>query len=168
MTLPTPRASRAWSIYFRIQYRLIRLLDPLIRVVWRGFGLGNVVELRLVGRRTGRPRPVLVGMLRVGSSRYLGHPNGEAAWIRNLEAAETVQLSEVWPWLELISVTRLPPGPERDSAILATWQHVPPGNLAYRLARRHILAVGSYFRVEPASGRPLATAPASASARVTR
>jgi len=149
VNVPTPHASRAWPIYFRIQYRLIRLLDPLIRLVWRGFGLGNVVELRLVGRRTGKPRPVLVGMLRVGSSRYVGHPNGDTAWIRNLEAAGTVQLCEVWPRLELVSVRRLAPGPERDTAILATWQHVPPGNIVYRLARRHILAVGSYFRIEP-------------------
>src|SRR5204863_7523203 len=100
MSLPSPHESMAWSLYLRVQYRLIRLLDPLIRLVWRGYGLGNIVELRLVGRRTGKPRPVLVGMLRVGSSRYVGHPNGDTAWIRNLEAAGTVQLCEVWPRLE--------------------------------------------------------------------
>jgi hypothetical protein len=149
VTVAVPRASRLWSLYFRFQYRLIRLIDPLIRLVWRGFGLGNVVELRLTGRRTGKPRPVLVGLLHVGSDRYVGHPNGDAPWTRNLEATEQVQLCVVWPRLEIVTATRLPPGAEREAAIRATWQHVPPGNLVYRLARSHIRAVGSYFRLEP-------------------
>ena len=155
--LPEPRASRAWSVFFRIQYRLLRLLDPLVTLFWRGFGLGNIVELRLRGRRTGRSRRILVGLMRVGEDRYLGHPNGDTGWTRNLEATGGGELSLSWPRFEPIRVSRLAPGPERDAAILATNQQVFPGNIVYRLARRHIRAVGTYFRIErPAGTRPTA------------
>ena len=148
MTLPPPRASGAWRRYLPIQYRLIRLLDPVISPWWRGYGLGNVVELRVVGRRTGRPRRVLLGLLRSDGHWFLGHPNGDVAWTRNLEAAGTAELSLSWPATIPIRATRLPDGELRDQAILATSQHVFPGNIVYRLARRHIRAVGTYFLVE--------------------
>jgi hypothetical protein len=150
MTLPRPRASRAWHRYLRAQYRLIRLLDPLVAPWWRAWGLGNVVELRVVGRRTGRPRPVLLGLLRDGNRWFLGHPNGDVPWTRNLEAAETADLALAWPNAIPIRATRLADGELRDRAILATGQHVFPGNLVYRLARAHIRAVGTYFLIEPA------------------
>jgi hypothetical protein len=142
------RRSSAWSIYLRVQYRLIRILDPLIRTVWRAFGLGNVVELRVPGRRTGRERRVLLGLLRDGRAWYLGHPNGDVAWTRNLAAAGGGTLSLSWPRSVHVAARRLDPGPERDRAIAATSQHVFPGNIVYRLARRHVLAVGVYFALE--------------------
>jgi hypothetical protein len=148
MTMPEPGRSGAWSAYLRIQYRLIRLLGPLVRPVWRAFGLGNVVELRVPGRRTGRQRRVLIGLLRDGRAWYVGHPNGHAAWTRNLEAAGGGQLSMGGPAPVFVVARRLEPGPERDRAIIATAQHVFPGNVVYRLARRHILAVGVYFALE--------------------
>jgi len=49
--------------------------------------LGNVVELIVAGRRTGRRRIVLLGLLRVDRGWYLGHPNGPVDWTRNLDAA---------------------------------------------------------------------------------
>ena len=145
-----PRASRAWTLYLRLQYRLIRLLDPLVRPWWRGYGLGNIVELRVPGRRSGRPRPVLLGLLRDGNRWFLGHPNGDVPWTRNLEAAGAAELSLSWPGAIEIQATRLPDGELRDRAILATGQHVFPGNVVYRLARSHIRAVGTYFLIEPA------------------
>lgn len=148
MTRPPARASGAWRRYLRVQYRLIRVLDPLVAPWWRGYGLGNVVELRVVGRRTGRPRRVLLGLLRSDGHWFLGHPNGDVAWTRNLEAAGTADLSLSWPTTIPIRATRLPDGELRDQAILATSQHVFPGNIVYRLARRHIRAVGTYFLVE--------------------
>jgi hypothetical protein len=150
MTRPEPRRSAGWSIYLRGQYRLIRVLDPLVRTWWRGHGLGNVVELRVAGRRTGRERRVLLGLLRDRGAWFLGHPNGHAAWTRNLEAAGAGRLSLSWPGSVPIVARRLQPGPERDRAIAATSQHVFPGNVVYRLARRHILAVGVYFALEVA------------------
>jgi hypothetical protein len=124
-------------------------MEPLIRALHASVGLGNVVELRVTARRTGRQRAVLLGLLRARSRLYLGHPNGETAWTRDLEAADRGQLA--WRhvpalWFRPI---RLGHGQERDAAIRATDQHPFPGNLIYRLARRHVLAVGVYFRLEP-------------------
>jgi hypothetical protein len=147
--LPAPRASAAWQRWLPIQYRFIRLVDPLVRVIWRGVGLGNVVELRVAGRRSGAQRRVLLGLLRSGDRWFLGHPNGDVAWTRNLEAAGTAELVFRPPFGIPVRATRLPPGELRDAAIASTGQHVFPGNLVYRLARRHILAVGAYFLIEP-------------------
>jgi hypothetical protein len=151
VTLPEARASGAWRRYLRLQYRLIRLLGPLISPWWRGYGLGNVVELRVVGRRTARPRRVLLGLLQSGGHWFLGHPNGDVAWTLNLEAAGTADLVLSWPTAIPIRATRLPAGELRDQAILATSQQVFPGNIVYRLARRHVRAVGTYFLIEIAT-----------------
>jgi hypothetical protein len=145
VTLPDPRPSRAWTVYLRFQYRVIRLLDPFVHPFWRAYGLGNVVELGLVGRRTGRPRPILVGLLRADGHWYVGHPNGPTAWTLNLEAAGRATLTPSWPTSVTVLARRLGPGEERDRAILATSQHVFPGNVVYRLARSHIRAVGVYY-----------------------
>lgn len=157
MTLPAPRASAAWRRLLRLQYRFIRLLDPLVRAWWRAVGLGNVVELRVVGRRTGRPRPVLLGLLRDGDRWFLGHPNGDVPWTRNLEKAGRAELCLSWPRAVPVRATRLPPGELRDRAIASTGQHVFPGNLIYRLARRHIRAVGTYFLIETDEARSAAS-----------
>jgi len=147
--LPAPRRSRFWEQYLPIQYRLIRLLDPIVRSWWRAAGLGNVVELRVAGRRTGRQRSVLLGLLRDDGHWFLGHPNGDVDWTRNLEAAGTADLVFHRAPSLAVRATRLPSGDLRDRAILATNQHVFPGNVVYRLARRHIRAVGTYFAIEP-------------------
>jgi hypothetical protein len=146
--LPSPRFSRFWHRWLPIQYRLIRLLDPFARTWWRGVGLGNVVELRVAGRRTGQPRRVLLGLLRSGEHWFLGHPNGDVAWTLNLEAAGVATLVFRPPTTVPVRATRLEPGALRDLAIASTGQHVFPGNLVYRLARRHIRAAGTYFLIE--------------------
>jgi hypothetical protein len=153
-SLPAPRVSVAWHRWFPIQYRLIRLLDPLVRRWWLAAGLGNVIELRVVGRRTGRPRPILLGLLRAGDRWFLGHPNGDVAWTRNLEAAGSAELVFRPPAGVPVRATRLDAGELRDQAIAATGQHVFPGNLVYRLARAHIRAVGTYFLIEATGGAP--------------
>ena len=148
-THPTPRPSALWQRWLPIQYRIIRLLGPLAHAWWTSFGLGNVVELRVAGRRTGTQRRILLGLLRSGDHWFLGHPNGDVAWTRNLEAAETAELVFRPPSGIAVRATRLPPGELRDAAIASTGQHVFPGNLVYRLARRHIRAVGTYFVIDP-------------------
>jgi hypothetical protein len=140
--------SRFWHAAFRLQYRILALIDPLVRGIWRRFGIGNTLELR-VERRDGRGvRSRLVGLLRADGHRYLGHPNGDVGWTRDLAASGRGVL--VWRNGGQLRFTakRLEPGPERERAILATGQHPFPGNLTYRLGRGHIRAVGVFFRVE--------------------
>jgi hypothetical protein len=151
--LPAPRASGAWARYLRLQYRLIGLVDPLVRRFWAAFGLGNVIDLVVAGRRSGRDRHVLLGLLRDGRMWFLGHPNGDVAWTRNLEAAGGGELRFRGLAPLPIRARRLPAGELRDRAILATGQHPFPGNLVYRLARRHIRAVGVFFAIEPVDPR---------------
>jgi hypothetical protein len=142
--------SSFWRAAFRLQYRILAIADPLIRGVWRRYGLGVTIELR-VARRDGRGlRSRLVGLLRAGSGEYIGHPNGDVGWTRDLTAAGGATL--VWPdGNEIhVSASRLARGNERELAIRATAQQPFPGNVIYRLARRHVRAEGVYFRVEPA------------------
>jgi hypothetical protein len=143
--------SRFWDRYFRVQYRIIRWLDPLIRLVWSVVPLADTEELIVTGRRTGRRRAVLVGLIRVGTRWYVGHPNGPAAqWVRNLRVRPTAEVRLRRGGSVTVVGRPLAAGDERDRAIQETWrQHPFPGNVVYWLARRHIEAVGVYFRLEP-------------------
>jgi hypothetical protein len=129
-------------------YRLIRLGEAPLLAWWRRYGYGNIVELRVTGRRTGLQRRAILGLLRDGNRWFLGHPSGEVPWTRNLEAAGEAELVVRWPHGIPVRATPLPPGDLRDRAILATGQHPFPGNLVYRLARSHIRAEGVFFLVE--------------------
>ena len=144
------RVSRFWSLTLRLLYRVITRLQPLVRPWAERVGLGNVVELNVAGRRTGRRRVVLLGLLQVDGRWYLGHPNGPVNWTRNLDAAGGATLVlRHQPPIE-IRPELLPGGEERRRVIAVTWhQHVFPGNVIYWLARRHIFAVGRYYRIEP-------------------
>lgn len=139
-------------------YRFLRLIDPLIWS-WRAndlAGLDGVVELSVSGRRSGRSRATLLTLLSVDGAWYLGHPNGDTDWTRNVEAAGVVRIDPPAAHGNEFSVVRLAPGPERDAVIAATRVQQPfPANLIYRAAGRHIAAVGVYFRLVPAAERPV-------------
>ena len=66
-------------------YGVLRLLDPLLTAWWRAFGIGITAQLTVRGRRSGRERSVLVGLLNVDGRHYVGHPNGPVNWTRNLD-----------------------------------------------------------------------------------
>lgn len=144
-------------------YRVLRLLDPLIAsAVANGLpGLDGVVDIRYPGRRTGRPRRTLVTILRHDGAWYVGHPNGPAPWVRNVEAAGWVEVDPPAAHGSRFAVVRLGAGPERDAVIRAACRQQPfPANLIYRAAQRHIAAVGVYHRLEPvAADRPTSTHP---------
>lgn len=135
-------------------YAVIGFMDPMIRVSWEasGAGLRNVVELRVAGRKSGIYRRVLLTLLVDGNRWFLGHPNGDVSWTRNLDAAGTADLAFRRIAPITVRARRLASGAERDRAILATSQHPFPANIVYRLARRHIRAVGTFFAVEPVTG----------------
>ncbi len=139
-----------WSRAFRAFYWIVSRLRPAVRPLATTIGLGNVVELVVAGRRTGRTRAVLLGLLQLDQRWYLGHPNGSANWTRNLDAAGSASIVlRHGPPIE-IRPELLPDGDERNRVIAMTWrQHVFPGNVVYWLARRHIFAVGRFYRIDP-------------------
>lgn len=141
--------SRIGHAFWPRWYRGLARLDPLIERVCRRFGIGNVVQVVVPGRRTDRPRAVLLGVLRVGDRQYLGHPDLACAWTLNLEAAGGGELRFHDGRREAFAATLLEPGPERDAVIRATFrQHPFPGGAIYWLFRRHIRAVGRFYRLE--------------------
>jgi hypothetical protein len=144
------RPSAAWRLSLGLFYSILRLLDPIIRMWWRTFGIGITAQLTVRGRRSGRQRSVLVGLLNVDRHQYVGHPNGPVDWTRNLAAAGEARVAQrpgMWATLRAVP---LADGPELDAVIAATARQQPfPGNLVYYAARRHIKAVGVYFRLEP-------------------
>ncbi len=158
MTHPTPRGSAFWHVILIAMYRLVRLLDPLLRTMWRRSmpGLEQTIELRVPGRRTGRSRSTLLTLLTMDDGMYIGHPNGPTAWTRNVEAADGAEL--VWRdgVVSEVHAVRLWAGPERDRVILATASQQPfPANVVYALARSHIRRVGAYYRlVTPDASAP--------------
>lgn len=131
-------------------YGFIGFMDPLIRSAWlaSGIGLRNIVELRVAGRRSGVYRRVLLTLLVDGERWFLGHPNGDVGWTRNLEAAGTADLVFRRMAPLTVKATRLEPGELRDRAIRSIDQHPFPANLWYRLARAHIRAVGVFFAID--------------------
>jgi hypothetical protein len=151
LSYPELRMSSFWRGAFKAQYRILAWIDPLIRAIWRRFGIGNILELRVTRRDGKGERRRLLGLLHAGDGLYLGHPNGDVGWTRDLQAAGrgVLRYPNGVEWA--FSATRLVPGEERERAISATGQHPFPGNLMYRLGRSHIRAVGVYFRLEPAA-----------------
>jgi hypothetical protein len=155
--------SVAWSLVWRLLYRLIRVLDPILRSwIANGWpGLDGVVEIRTIGRRTGHPRRALVTLLGLDGRWYVGHPNGPTSWQRNAEASGWLEIEPPAAHGARFAVARLAPGPERDAVIAATGsQQFFPADVVYRLARRHIAAVGVYHRLEPIPAGPGAPAAA--------
>ena len=147
----TPRRSTAWNVAFRVLYATLRMLDPLIRWMWFSVGIGITSRLTVRGRRSGRERSVLIGLLRVDGAWYVGHPNGEVGWTANLREVGRATIAQRPEAPFKVTAVPLGPGTERDAVIHATAEQQPfPGNLFYRAARRHILSEGRYFRLEPA------------------
>ena len=144
-----PRRSAAWAVTFRITYAVLRLIDPLLRWTWFSVGIGITSKLTVRGRRSGRERSVLVGLIRVKGAWYVGHPNGEVAWTANLRRAGWARVAPRPETVLDVAAVPLGSGPERDAVIRATGEQQPfPANVLYRCARRHILSEGRYFRLE--------------------
>ncbi|HVM30940.1 MAG TPA: hypothetical protein VM305_09275 [Candidatus Limnocylindrales bacterium] len=139
--------SQFWRRAFNLLYRILAAVDPLVRAIWRRFGLGNTLELQVAGRAGGGHRSRLVGLLRTRRGWYVGHPNGHTGWTRDLEQAGEAELR--WPDGRRVRVRaeRVPRGREREGAIRATIQHPFPGNVIYWLGRSRVRAAGVFFRI---------------------
>ncbi len=141
----TPRLAHAfWPRW----YRTLGRLDPMIERAWRRAGIGNVVRVVIIGRRSHQPRAVFLGLLRVGEHTYLGHPDVSCAWTRNLDAAGGGDLEHRDGRRDPFTATLLAPGAERDAVIRATFtQHPFPGGPLYWLFRGNLRANGRFYRL---------------------
>ena len=110
----TPRRSAAWDVAFRVLYATLRLLDPLIRWMWFSVGIGITSRLTVRGRRSGRDRSVLIGLLRVDGAWYVGHPNGEVGWTANLREVGRATIAQRPEAPFEVTAVPIGPGPERD------------------------------------------------------
>ncbi len=141
-----------WAGFFPWFYRFIHFTEPAIRLWLRHGTLADTVEMTVTGRRSGEPRTVLIGLLRVDDRRYVGHPSQGCAWTANLEAAGVATITPPRTAGTRVRAVALAHGPERDAAIRATFrQHPFPGNVVYWLARAHVRAAGRFYRLEPAA-----------------
>ena len=147
-----PRHSTTSSLVWRASYRVVRVVEPLIRswIANRLPGLDGIVELRYTGRRTGRARRALVTLLEQDGRWYVGHPNGCAGWLASIIDAGFVDVEPPGAHGPRFTVRLLPAGPERDAVIRATLTQQPfPANLWYRAFHRHVAAAGVYVRLDP-------------------
>ena len=138
-----------WSAWFRGWDRTLRLVEkPLAWLALRR-GFGNLVVLRVTGRRSGIERHVPLGLLTVAGGRYLGHPSGDTGWTLNLRAADDAMISSAQVGSVHVRAVVLEHGDERDAVVRASFrQHPFPGNAMYRLAGSHVAASGVFFRLE--------------------
>jgi len=139
--------SHFWHAAFKFQYRILALIDPVVRALWRRSGIGNVVDLEVPRRRGPGSRTRLVGVLHADGRSYVGHPNGQVGWTRDLIAAGggTIHYPNGAEWQ--FGATVVPIGDERERVVRSTGQHPFPGNLVYRLGRSQVRAVGVFFRL---------------------
>jgi hypothetical protein len=142
----------AWRIAWRGFYLVARRFGWLVRLA-AAAGVPSfedrILRLDLIGRRTGRPRPVLLTLIRLRGAWYVGHPNGPAAWLGNLKAAGVVTATLLGSPPVRLRATLLPVGPERTAVIRATSsEQIIPARPLYWAARGHIMRAGIYARLE--------------------
>jgi deazaflavin-dependent oxidoreductase (nitroreductase family) len=61
-----------------------------------GISLAGTKALRVRGRKTGKPRGVVVNVLRVDGVDYVVSPRGNTQWVRNVRAAGVVDVGPRW------------------------------------------------------------------------
>ena len=150
--LSVDRGSFGWRITWRAAYAVVRHLGLLVRLVVIAdvptFS-DRILELALTGRRSGKQRPVLVTLITLRGHWYVGHPNGRAGWLANLEASDAISATLLGrPPVRVRSVP-LSVGPERTAVIRETARQQPIlARQLYRAAQRHILRAGVYHRLE--------------------
>jgi hypothetical protein len=138
--------SGAWDRFFRVFFRTTP--HRLMRGVRKVSAGSPIEELVVVGRKTGKERHHLVSLLDVDGRLYVGHPNHRSQWARNLEVGGGVLLRRGFEPTRVRAIW-LDPGPERSAAIAAAGRQPFPAGPLYSAARRHIEAVGAYYRLEP-------------------
>jgi deazaflavin-dependent oxidoreductase (nitroreductase family) len=61
-----------------------------------GVSIAGTRALRVRGRKTGKPRAVVINLLTIDGVDYLVSPRGNTQWARNVRAAGVVELGPRW------------------------------------------------------------------------
>jgi deazaflavin-dependent oxidoreductase (nitroreductase family) len=77
--------------------RAARAANTVIRwLAELGISIAGTRALRVRGRKTGKPRAVVVNLLTVDGVDYLVSPRGNTQWARNVRAAGVVEVGPRW------------------------------------------------------------------------
>jgi deazaflavin-dependent oxidoreductase (nitroreductase family) len=77
--------------------RVARAANVVIRwLAELGISIAGTRALRVRGRKTGKPRGVVVNLLTVDGVDYLVSPRGNTQWARNVRAAGVVEVGPRW------------------------------------------------------------------------
>lgn len=77
--------------------RAARAANAAIRwLAETGVSIAGTRALRIRGRKTGKPRSVVVNLLSVDGVDYLVSPRGNTQWARNVRAAGVVEMGPRW------------------------------------------------------------------------
>lgn len=129
-------------LFWAVHRRVVRWSGGRLGL-WRPKpGKWGALQAHTVGRRTGRPRPVILGYLEDGPNVVTMAMNGwgepEPAWWLNLQAHPDVTIDLVGEHREVTA--RAAVGEERDR-LWARWQEVDKDLDAYAARRPHETAV---------------------------
>jgi deazaflavin-dependent oxidoreductase (nitroreductase family) len=77
--------------------RIARAGNVVIRwLAELGISIAGTQALRVRGRKTGKPRAVVVNLLTVDGVDYVVSPRGNTQWARNVRAAGMVEIGSRW------------------------------------------------------------------------
>ena len=77
--------------------RAARAANTIIRwLAELGISIAGTRALRVRGRKTGKPRAVVINLLTVDGVDYLVSPRGNTQWARNVRAAGVVEVGPRW------------------------------------------------------------------------
>jgi deazaflavin-dependent oxidoreductase (nitroreductase family) len=77
--------------------RLARAGNAVIRwLAESGISIAGTRALRVRGRKTGKPRTVVINLLSIDGVDYLVSPRGNTQWARNVRAAGDVEMGPRW------------------------------------------------------------------------
>jgi deazaflavin-dependent oxidoreductase (nitroreductase family) len=77
--------------------RVARAANAVIRwLAELGISIAGTTALRVRGRKSGKPRAVVVNLLTIDGAEYLVSPRGNTQWARNVRAAGVVEVGPRW------------------------------------------------------------------------
>ncbi|MCV7377338.1 nitroreductase family deazaflavin-dependent oxidoreductase [Mycobacterium alsense] len=77
--------------------RTARAANAVVRwLAELGISIAGTRALRVRGRKSGKPRTVVVNLLSVDGGDYLVSPRGDTQWARNVRAAGIVEVGPRW------------------------------------------------------------------------